>query len=399
MAVDNKCCDSCFHCFFDYETPVTLVISSKRVGLLFRFIQLLIVAYVAVYVCWYQRGYQDSDSVISSVTTKVKGTAVTNTSVLGVHVWDVAEYVIPPQGESSFFILTNVIVTPGQTQSTCPETPSPATICHSNSDCTVGHMDVRGNGVQTGLCANYSDTVKTCEVRTWCPLENDSEIPKPAMMKSAEQFTVLIKNNIIYPKFNFSKRNILPHVNSSYLKRCIFHRTTDPHCPIFCLGDVVEEAGEDFDAMAIQGGVMGILIDWSCDLDMAESLCVPKYSFQRLDSKNPSNNVAPGYNFRFAKYFKDDENGETRTLIKAYGIRFDVIVFGKAGRFSIVQTIVNLGATLAFLSLVNAVCDWVMLTFMEKRDYYSKHKFIHLDNNADGARESLTLGETAYGTQ
>ncbi len=31
---------------------------------------------------------------------------------------------------------------------------------------------------------------------------------------------------------------------------------------------------------------------------------------------------------RFAKYYKNNENIETRTLIKAYGIRFDVIVFG-----------------------------------------------------------------------
>lgn len=32
--------------------------------------------------------------------------------------------------------------------------------------------------------------------------------------------------------------------------------------------------------------------------------------------------------FRFAKYYKAADGEETRTLIKAYGIRFDVIVFG-----------------------------------------------------------------------
>lgn len=49
------------------------------------------------YVCVLKRGYQDTDSVISSVTTKVKGIALTNTSDLGLRVWDVADYVIPPQ--------------------------------------------------------------------------------------------------------------------------------------------------------------------------------------------------------------------------------------------------------------------------------------------------------------
>lgn len=32
---------------------------------------------------------------------------------------------------------------------------------------------------------------------------------------------------------------------------------------------------------------------------------------------------------RFAKYFSDLTGAERRTLIKAYGIRFDIIVFGK----------------------------------------------------------------------
>lgn len=49
-----------------------------------------------------------------------------------------------------------------------------------------------------------------------------------------------------------SRRNILPHVNSSYLKRCEFSRLTDPHCPIFRLKHIVSEAGEDFQDMAVK---------------------------------------------------------------------------------------------------------------------------------------------------
>ncbi|KAG7480559.1 hypothetical protein MATL_G00057540 [Megalops atlanticus] len=394
MARGNGCCSSFCKCFFEYETPRVLVIQNKCVGTINRLIQASIVSYVIGYVCVIQQGYQDTDSVISSVTTKVKGTALANTSDLGVQVMDVADYIIPPQMENSFFVLTNMIVTPNQTQTTCPELPNPSTICTSDSDCTAGFSNPRGNGIQTGKCVNYSDTIKTCEVVAWCPLEIDTNLPKPALLAEAENFTVLIKNSIRYPKFNFNKRNILPHINSSYLKRCTFDRVTDPHCPIFRLKDIVTEAGEDFQTMAVNGGVMGILIDWSCDLDLSEKRCIPKYSFRRLDNKNPTNNVAPGYNFRFAKYYKDCDDIDTRTLIKAYGICFDVIVFGKAGKFDMVPTLVNIGAALSFLSLVNAVCDWVVLTFLSKRDYYSKLKFIHVDENED------TLSEgTMYGTQ
>lgn len=49
------------------------------------------------YVCVLKKGYQDTDSVISSVTTKVKGLALTNTTGLGLRVWDEADYIVPPQ--------------------------------------------------------------------------------------------------------------------------------------------------------------------------------------------------------------------------------------------------------------------------------------------------------------
>jgi len=49
-----------------------------------------------------------------------------------------------------------------------------------------------------------------------------------------------------------SRRNILQHINSTYLKNCTFNRKTDPHCPIFRLGDIVTEAGEDFSVIALK---------------------------------------------------------------------------------------------------------------------------------------------------
>lgn len=45
----------------------------------------------------WEKGYQEVDSVVSSITTKAKGVTVTNTSKLGFRIWDVADYVIPAQ--------------------------------------------------------------------------------------------------------------------------------------------------------------------------------------------------------------------------------------------------------------------------------------------------------------
>ncbi|XP_016516549.1 P2X purinoceptor 4 isoform X1 [Poecilia formosa] len=405
MSKSTGSCQGFLHHVFDYETPKTLIIPSIRVGFVFRFTQFLVLLYVVGYVCVVQKAYQETDSVISTVTTKVKGFAFTNISDMEPRFWDVVDYNIPPQGDGSFFVLTNVVMTPGQTQSRCAELPNPSTICVDDCDCVEGYNDPRGNGIRTGLCENYSSIVKTCEVLSWCPLETDTNLPKRALLAEAENFTVLIKNSITYPKFNFhnknaclpsSRRNILSHINSTYLKRCEFNRKTDPNCPIFRLKHIVSEAGEDFQDMAVKGGVLGILIDWSCNLDWWARKCYPKYTFHRLDNKHPVNNVAPGYNFRFAKYYRTAEGEEVRTLIKAYGIRFDVIVFGTAGKFGIVPTIVNLGAALSFLSLVPMVADWFMLTCMKKRDLYSRQKSTYLVEESEVESASMS---TTYGTQ
>lgn len=379
MTIQNGCCLSLCRYFFEYYTPKILVIRSLKVGTLNRFAQALVVAYVIGYVCVLQKGYQDTDGVLSSVNTKVKGIALTNTSDLGVRIWDVADYIIPPQEEASFFVLTNMIITLNQTQTHCPENPKTGVRCKTHTDCRPGYRDTRGNGVQTGKCVHFNVSVKTCEVQAWCPLEVQTDPPQPPMLADAENFTVLIKNNIKYPKFNFSKRNILPHINKTYLERCVFNRLTDPECPIFRLKDMVTEAEEDFQNMAVQGGVMSIQISWDCDLDMPSSWCVPKYAFRRLDNKDPENTVAPGYNFRFAKYYQNGKV-ETRTLIKGYGIRFDVMVFGQAGKFNIVPTLLNIGAGFALLGVVTIICDWIVLTCMTKRNQYMEQKYSYVDD-------------------
>lgn len=45
----------------------------------------------------YEKGYQTSGGLISSVSVKLKGLAVTQLQGLGPQVWDVADYVFPAQ--------------------------------------------------------------------------------------------------------------------------------------------------------------------------------------------------------------------------------------------------------------------------------------------------------------
>ncbi|KAL0979547.1 hypothetical protein UPYG_G00186420 [Umbra pygmaea] len=282
----------------------------------------------------------------------------------------------PAQGKDSFFVVTNVIVTKNQRKGKCPEVPQGGRLCQTDKDCIKDFWDQHSHGVQTGACVKFDVTRKTCEVLAWCPLENKKKPPKPAILASAENFTVLIKNNIRFPNFNVIRRNILPDMTDSYLKRCQFNRRTDPWCPIFRLGDIVQEARENFSEIAMEGAVIGIQIKWDCNLDGFLRNCLPKYSFRRLDEKESNRTLYPGLNFRFAR-FQTVNGVEERTLFKAFGIRFDIMVFGEAGKFSIIQLIIYIGSTLSYYALTTLFIDWLIGTSCyskEAKQNYSEKK-------------------------
>ncbi|CAH6778892.1 P2rx7 [Phodopus roborovskii] len=347
-----------------YKSPKVLQIQSIWIGTLKN----AFLGAICIYICFAlvsDKLYQRKEPVISSVHTKVKGIAKVTENVMeggvmkSLHsVFDTADYTFPLQG-NSFFVMTNFLKSEGQEQKLCPEFPTGrSALCKSDSDCKEGWMDAQSKGLQTGKCIQYDKNRKTCEVFAWCPAEEGKEAPRPALLRSAENFTVLIKNNIHFPGHNYTTRNILPDLNIS----CIFHKTQNPQCPIFRLGDIFQEAGEDFSEVAIQGGIMGIEIYWDCNLDSWSHHCQPKYSFRRLDDKYTNESLIPGYNFRHAKYYKEN-NVEKRTLIKAFGIRFDILVFGTGGKFDIIQLVVYIGSTLSYFGLATVFIDLIINTY------------------------------------
>ncbi|NXG76695.1 P2RX7 protein, partial [Baryphthengus martii] len=283
--------------------------------------------------------YQETDEVNSSVRSSVKGVAYINNRT-----WDTAEYTIPMQAINSFFVMTNIIQTENQVEEKCPEYPFNKSVCSSDEFCEEGSVNVLSNGVQTGRCVNYNATVKTCEVKAWCPVESMEGPPEPAVLRSSENFTVLIKNNIHFPKFNTTVLNTPSILNTS----CIYNKKTSPLCPIFRLGDILHEAKENFSQMAVKGGIIAIEINWDCNLDSWFYNCVPKYSFRRLDHRK----ISPGFYFRYARYYRLPHGVEQRTLFKAYGIRFDVLVFGTGRKFNAIELIKNIGSMISYFGLV-----------------------------------------------
>ncbi|XP_053555737.1 P2X purinoceptor 7-like [Bombina bombina] len=286
------------------------------------------------------KGYQKKDNAISSVDTNVKGVLYADSRI-----WDTTEHSFPYPDGNSFFVQTNFIKTENQIQSTCAAYPSAQTICTQHAFCKSGQVDLKSSGIQTGRCIPYNATTKTCQVSAWCPLESKIT-PNPAIMQSAENFTVLIKNNVFFAAYNYSAKNTVPTYNAS----CIYNRLSNPLCPIFRLGDIIKEIGENFSQVAVWGAIVGIDIKWDCNLDWS-SPCRPEYSFQRLDKRVIDECQTPCFSFRYAKYYKTAGGIEHRTLIKAYGIRFDIQVYGTAAKFNFIKLVLFCGSCFSYFAL------------------------------------------------
>ncbi|KAG9345585.1 hypothetical protein JZ751_008729 [Albula glossodonta] len=233
---------TCIKDFFTYETTKSVVVKSPVIGVLNRIVQLLILSYFVGYVFLHQRAYQTPDTGIeSSVMTKVKGLGLYNSKVM-----DVADYVTPPQGASVFCIVTKLITTENQVQDECAESET-RYACESDSQCKMNEQAT--TGIMTGKCVNYNDTFRTCQVKGWCPAEDDTVHMMP--MREVENFTIFIKNSIRFPNFNFTKGNVMENITSI---PCRFDlHETDPknlYCPIFRVGDILRYAKQDFNSIA-----------------------------------------------------------------------------------------------------------------------------------------------------
>ncbi|KAB5522459.1 hypothetical protein PHYPO_G00159760, partial [Pangasianodon hypophthalmus] len=376
--------------FFEYETPRQVLVRNAKVGIACRILQLGVLAYIIGWVFIYEKGYQIEDTAISSVFTKMKGIAYTDINGAE-RLWDVADYVFPDQGVSSFVVMTNFIMTVGQSQDKCPELPDGTNNCTTDADCKKGQYKRTGNGRMTGKCINQT----TCEILSWCPVQDDRLIPNPPLLAAAENFTLFIKNSISFPDFGVVRSNLVEKVDSNYLKTCLFDPAKHPLCPIFRLGDIVSLSGFRFSEIAQVGGSIGILIEWECNLDLRIEKCIPKYRFEGLYGN--SSQASVGYNFRTAKYYTEDRI-QKRTLMKVFGLYIEIIVHGQARKFDIIPTLTAIGSGVGIFGVATVVCDVVLLYFVPKKDFYKTLKFKSTPVE-DEEPESVTMDQAKEATQ
>ncbi|CAF1099834.1 unnamed protein product, partial [Brachionus calyciflorus] len=356
------------------------------------------------------KSYQAFDPVSSTVTSKVKGLGfVNNTNIQRAldsdflirndekyRLFDTADYIIPPTEYNSIFLMTNFVETV-QTQSKCGEDYTKKTFhCKTDSDCIVSSSSYNNwHGIPTGKCIDSPlNGIKVCEISGWCPVEIETESTRN-LIENIENFTIFIKNDIQFKKYGKKQRNILPNITNDYISSCKHDDKTDPYCPVFLVSEILEDAEPDLmerKQILQKGGVVQIEINWECNLDTDFKKCMPKYSFERFDLKFRDLTGASGFNFRFADKYA--VNGTIyRTLIKAYGLRFIIVVTGKAGRFDFIPLLLTIGAGIGLLAIPTLIADFILLNLTKERKFYQKLKEYDYKSNEN---KEITMVEDRF---
>lgn len=368
---------------YTYDTAKVVKLESKVIGVLNRVIQLLLFVIIIAWIFIRDRGYQYEDkSGIASSTSKLKGVAFSNSTDprVGRRLWDSWDLNEVGHGDGTFFMTTNLIVTKSQMLGECAEHVESMADCQTNEDCyPVGKPYPLGHGVSTGICNTRTGT---CMVEAWCPIEDDSpaiDANGTSSLQNTADFTVFIKNSVLFPHFQLTVSNIIEGIDAGYLHKCHYHPTKDPYCPIFRIGDLVALSDQQligdkqaFEKISVKGGVISIGIKWDCNLDHSADDCKPEYGFKRLDHKK-ANTISQGYNYRHAYNFVDDGKRK-RDLIKRYGILFVIETEATARAFHFTTCLLNIGSGVALLSIAGLIMDIFILYIHRQKPLYRSCK-------------------------
>ncbi|CAF1149122.1 unnamed protein product [Rotaria magnacalcarata] len=365
--------------FYTYSTVKIVQVPHTIIASLYRLLQFAIVVYIACYIVWYKKGYQEFQEPRATSIIKVKGlTKVFGNDTAGYgnsssqHLWDTAEYQVPPMENNAFFIATRQIITFDQEEGVCPSALDDKLFCNSTQldACPKDKQTPNTFGYFTGKCVasleNYNITV--CEIHAWCPEELSNSTEYIVDRNDLANFTVYLKTAVTFTAFNINLRNVRDSTNFS----CRYHSTNDPRCPILRIGDILDSLKTNKTALLREGGLIEIRQDWTCNFDFDRNSCFPKLSFSVLQSGDDKQ--SPGINYRAAQKYRVG-GVDRRTLSKIYGLRFVISITGAGGQFNIVNLFVAIGSGIGFLVIADIVCDAIFMYVHKSRERYRGGKF------------------------
>ncbi|OXA58846.1 P2X purinoceptor 6 [Folsomia candida] len=286
--------------------------------------------------------------------------------------WSASDIV--ERSEDGFMVLSNIVITPNQTQKTCPESPNvPKSICtddpeeklnrnFSYTECQKGSQSV--SGVQTGLCVyNSLDTLKL--------FQNSSD---GAVLEGAKNLIILLKTAADFPLCGDTYFGM--HETLEGKPNCMYHPVNNPSCPWFTIHDLVLYGGFiSFTNIASTGQIFRITVNWQCDFDWKES-CVPKYS------------IAPvfGRHQEWESFYKEEpfyQSQGTRTQVRKFGLKFIIEHQGEGRKTTMWLLMKTLSLGFPYLFIPGFVITLLYNKFFKNMKKFKRKKYYQYSEQAD----------------
>eukprot|EP00475_Leptophrys_vorax_P039222 TRINITY_DN7045_c0_g1_i1.p1 TRINITY_DN7045_c0_g1~~TRINITY_DN7045_c0_g1_i1.p1 ORF type:complete len:388 (-),score=93.47 TRINITY_DN7045_c0_g1_i1:379-1542(-) len=352
--------------FMKYNSVKYIQVYDWRLACIQYALQFAILFYVIGYTVIIKQGYQGTGLAVTSVTTKLKGSAMGSS----MNIYDANDLVVPPTEPNAMFITLNYIATANQTRGTCEG-------IDSDGSCKAGCKNgvYTYNGVQTGKCGSSG---QFCEINAWCPVE-DEDSATPVNFSNVNKWTLFIRTNAYWPDYNFGRSN-----------------TENGGKPtlgvnLFTLEDMVGRTGYQFNDVTQKGAVILISMKFDCNLDNPKEDCEPSFTFTRVDISG-SDTFSEGFNYRYVRRVNEyplDSPQANRNLYKVTGLRILLELSGVARKFSIAALSTTIGAGLSFLAVATIVADFVMQNVLKEKDLYKDSKFQDVRKNSQTGVISL----------
>jgi len=325
---------------FYFDTVKLVTVHSVKLGAFHRFVQLAAILYIVLYSIWIKEGYQEYSKVSGVIYMKAKGIGYTNDTVNGVEIYDTSDLVEPPTESEALFVTVGLV-----------ETIQRRDICDSTVNCTSDENCIHSLTPNGELLPNCDVTTGKCQIRGWCPLEDDSP-GSIDVLQGVENITVFIRTSVKFDTFGVSQSDPIDPIKNVNL---------------FTLQHII--GNRSISECAYSGCIVAASIDWTCNLNKGP--CSPRISFQPITG---------GFNFRKVTY---EVGSASRELDKLFGVRVLMKVTGTGSRFSVFQTFITLGSGAAFITLATVITDLILLFLFREQANFNDKKWSHMRLESD----------------
>lgn len=323
---------------FAYDTVKLAKIANPRLGVLYCVVQLIIVAYVLIYVFFIQQGYQDSEKTTGWVLCKVSKPQLDNTGFS----WDSYARVTNPGESGGVFIPTKILITRGQRQDGfCP---SPNYKCQTGADCDIGNP-----AVQKKECI-----AAQCSRRQWCPAEDIARSTTEVRTLDLSNVELTFQANLRYQKFGVEVSTAESDVATYYPTK---------QANTYKLRDILKMTNYNAKDLVDNGAVMMLNTMFNCDLDQGS--CDIVVQTANVDT-------VTGFNYVHTNFYYED-GIRKRDAFRMFGIRILTSATGVGKKTSLSQIVLQLSLLIALLVVAELVADfWMLNVCSEKQIYLTK---------------------------